>query len=162
MTATRRELRFETLDEAVHDAEALLRAGYDRAGNWTLAQCCHHLAVLMEWPIDGFPQLRFPLNFGCWVLKKTLARRQLRKILDRGSWPAGTPTDKRTVVASDAPDAHADAEGVTRLTDAVQLLLSHDGPWKESPLFGMLDKDELIRLHRIHTAHHLSFLVPEE
>ena len=42
--ATRRELRFDSLDEVVRDAEHLLAVGYDRAGNWDLAQCCGHLA----------------------------------------------------------------------------------------------------------------------
>jgi hypothetical protein len=39
--------------------------------------------------------------------------------------------------------------------------LNHAGPFRESPLFGMVDKETLVRLHRIHTAHHLSFLVPK-
>jgi hypothetical protein len=70
-------------------------------------------------------------------------------------WPTGTPTDERTVPAAGGDDA----EGVAKLREAVGRLLAHDGPLRESPLFGMLDKETLVKLHRIHTAHHLSFLV---
>ena len=156
MTTRRRQLRFATLDEAVRDAEHLLSKGYDRVGNWDLAQCCHHLAVLMAYPIDGFPKFRFPLSVACWLLKHTVASGQLQKVLDCGAWPTGTPTDKRTVQSAGG----SDAEAVARLGRAVERLLAHEGPLRPSPLFGMLDKETLVKLHRVHTAHHLSFLLP--
>jgi hypothetical protein len=155
MAVTRRTLTFATLDEAVRDAERLLANGYERAGNWDLAQCCQHLAVLMGWPIDGFPRMSFPRRVAAWCLKHTIARRWLRKVLETGVWPTGTPTDERTIVIPGGNDAGAVAE----LRRAVDRLLNHAGPFRESPLFGMLDKETLVRLHRIHTAHHLSFLV---
>jgi hypothetical protein len=155
--AERRQLRFATLDEAVRDAENLLAKGYDRAGNWDLTQCCHHLAVLMGWPIDGFPPFVFPRNVGVWLLRKTVAPVWLKKVLDTAVWPTGTPTDERTLPTAGGNDA----EAVTELRQAVERLLAHTGPLQPSPLFGMLDKDTLVRLHCIHTAHHLSFLVPK-
>ncbi|HJZ55868.1 MAG TPA: DUF1569 domain-containing protein [Gemmataceae bacterium] len=152
----RRKLTFASLDDAVRDAENLLAKGYDRAGNWDLAQCCHHLAVLMTYPIDGFPRLPFPLNMGTWLLRKTIAPGWLKKVLKSGVWPAGTPTDKRTVPTAGGNDT----EAVAGFRQAVERLLAHTGPFQPSPLFGMLDKETLVRMHRIHTAHHLSFLVP--
>src|SRR5262249_17017312 len=92
-----------------------------------------------------------------WLLKWTIARRWLRKVLDRGVWPTGTPTDERTF----PPPGCTDAEAVAMLRRAVDRLLTHDGPFKEAPLFGMLDKETLVELDRLHTAHHLSFLVPK-
>ena len=154
--AGRRELRFATLDEAVRDAEHLLARGYERAGSWDLARCCHHLAVLMGWPIDGFPPMSLPRRVVARLLKWTYARRWLRRVLDTGVWPTGTPTDARTF----PPSGCTEAEAVAMLRRAVGRLLAHAGPLNESPLFGMLDKETLVRLHRIHTAHHLSFLVP--
>jgi hypothetical protein len=151
--ATRRELRFATLDEAVRDTEHLLARGYERAGNWDLARCCHHLAVLMGWPIDGFPPMSWPRRAAAWVLKRTVARRWLRRVLDTGVWPTGTPTDERTFPPL------AGTEAVAMFRQAVDRLLAHAGPFQESPLFGMVDKEALVALHRIHTAHHLSFLV---
>ncbi|MBT8486176.1 MAG: DUF1569 domain-containing protein [Phycisphaerales bacterium] len=158
MTGGRRELRFDTLEEAVRDAENLLASGYDRVGEWDLAQCCDHLAAVMQYPIDGFPAFRFPVNAACWLLRHTVAPGQIRKVLARGVWRAGSPTDKRTIPAAGGDDAAA----VTRLDAAVGRLLTHEGPLHASPLFGMLDRDTLVKLHRIHTAHHLSFLLPRE
>jgi hypothetical protein len=154
--ATRRELTFADLHEAVRDAECLLERGYERAGNWDLSQCCHHLAVLMAWPIDGFPPMSPPRRVAAWLLKRTVARRWLRRVLETGVWPARTPTDERTL----PPPGCTDAEAVAMLRRAVDRLLTHTGLLKESPLFGVLDKKTLVRLHRVHTAHHLSFLVP--
>ena len=158
MAATRRLLTFATLDEAVRDAEQLLANGYERAGNWDLSQCCHHLTEVMTYPLDGFPPFGFPMNVGVWLLKVTWARRWLRKVLATGVWPTGTPTDERTVPAAGGDDA----AGVARLRTAVGRLLSHAGPLRASPLFGMLDRETLVELHRIHTAHHSSFLVPKQ
>jgi hypothetical protein len=155
--ANRRDLRFATLDDAVRDAEGLLARGYERAGTWDLARCCHHLAVLMGWPIDGFPPMSVPRRLAAWVLKRTVARPWLRKVLASGAWPAGTPTDERTF----PPPGCTDAEAVAMLRRAVGRLLAHAGAFQESPLFGLLGKETLVELHRIHTAHHLSFLVPK-
>ena len=157
MSVERRELKFATLDEAVRDAEQLLNGGYERAGNWDLTQCCHHLCVLMDYPIDGFPEFAFPMNLASWFAKKTIAPRFLNRVLDSESWPAKSATDQRTVLKTGGNDS----EAVTRMSASVQRLLEHTGPFQESPLFGMLDKEALIKLHRIHTAHHLSFLVPK-
>lgn len=154
--AARRELKFATLDEAVRDAESLLVRGYERAGNWDLAQCCHHLAVLMGWPIDGFLPMSFPRRATAWLLKRTIARRWLRKVLASGAWPTGTPTDERTFPTPGCTEAKA----VAMLRQAVDRLVTYTGPFTESRLFGMPEKETLVKLHRIHTAHHLSFLVP--
>lgn len=155
--AMRRDLKFARLEDAVGDAGALLARGYEPAGNWDLAQCCHHLAMLMTWAIDGFPPMSWPRPAAAWVIRWTFARRWLNKVLKTGVWPTGTPTDERTL----APPGCTDAQGVSMLRQAVERLLRHRGPFKASPLFGMLDKQTLIDLHRIHAAHHLSFLVPK-
>lgn len=109
--AARRELKFAELDEAVRDAEHLLARGYERAGNWDLAQCCHHLAVLMGWPIDGFPPMPLSRRLMAWCLKWTIAHSWLRGVLDAGVWPTGTPTDERTF----PPPGCTDAEAVAML-----------------------------------------------
>ena len=62
MRATRRTLTFDTLDAAVRDAEYLLAAGYDRAGNWDLAQCLDHLAAWLTYPVSGFPKAPLPIS----------------------------------------------------------------------------------------------------
>lgn len=156
MRIERRILRFERLEDAVADAENLLEVGYHQTGNWDLAQCCRHLSVLMQYPIDGFPPFPLLSRPVMWLLRYTLAPRMLKKILNNERWPERIPTDKNSVPR----DTGRDAEGVSELRDAVQRLLNHSGPWKASPLLGLLDKPTLSKLHRIHAAHHLGFLVP--
>src|SRR5262245_63984729 len=140
--AIRRDLKFASLDEAVRDAEQLLARGYERAGNWDLARCCHHLAVLMGWPIDGFPPMSLPRRVAAWLLKHTFARRWLRKVLETGTWPAGTPTDERTF----PPPGCTDAEAVAMLRQAVGRIMDHPGPFQESTLFEIMDRDTVVRM----------------
>jgi hypothetical protein len=61
-TVIRRSLRFDTLEEAVLDAEVLLKNGYVMTGNWDLTQCCNHMAKVMLYPIDGFPRFPMPMK----------------------------------------------------------------------------------------------------
>ncbi len=156
MKNQRRRLCFERLEDAVVDAENLLTTGYHKAGNWDLTQCCRHLTAWMSYPIDGFPRFPLPMRIANRIARHTMASRMLKKILAAERWPDRTPTHRDSVVVETGRDGQAVAE----LKDAVDRLLSHDGPWKPSPLLGLLDKDTLIKLHRIHTAHHLGFLVP--
>src|SRR5262245_9776254 len=122
--AARRKLKFTSLDEAVRDAENLLARGYEKAGNWELAQCCHHLAVLMGWPSEGFPPMSWPRRTMAWAPKQTVAPCWLRRVLATGVWPDGTPTDERTF----SPPGYTDAEAVAELREAVNYLLTHTGP----------------------------------
>ncbi|MEZ6047723.1 MAG: DUF1569 domain-containing protein [Planctomycetaceae bacterium] len=156
-TPNRRPLKFESLHDAVTESERLLAAGYTSAGNWNLAQCCHHLSLWMTYPMDGFPKLPFPMNLFAWTMRHTIGPRWIAKIIDSGEWPVGTPTDKRTI----APPGGNDAEAVAELKESVDRLLNHKGPLHPSPLFGMLEKERLIELHKLHTAHHLGFLIPQ-
>lgn len=154
--AVRRKLRFGQLEDAVADAQDLLEHGYEQAGNWNLAQCCRHLSLLMLYPIDGFPPFPVLMRIPMWVLRHTYAPRLLARILKEETWPEGIPTDRNSVPAPSGTDESCVAE----LRDAVDRLLGHEGPLKPSPLLGLLDKPTLIKLHRIHAAHHLGFLVP--
>jgi hypothetical protein len=55
-------------------------------------------------------------------------------------------------------DARAEAEA---LRGALQMYSTHSGPLADHPMFGPLNRDEWTRLHCIHTAHHLSFVLPK-
>ncbi|MBA4065248.1 MAG: hypothetical protein C0501_16355 [Isosphaera sp.] len=156
MAVGRRKLTFATLDEAVADAENLLARGYDRAGNWDLAQCCGHLAEWMRFPMDGFPRQWVPVRVLFWALRNTIGRRTLRKMLATGGMPAGAPTLKQTV-----PPPGGDAAGaVAELRRTAGRMAAHPDPPKPSPLLGALTRDEWFRVNLLHCAHHLSFLVP--
>jgi len=139
----------------VRDAEALLTKGYDRAGNWDLAQVCGHVANWMTYPVEGFPKSPAPIRAMLWLLKKTVGRAKFEKYLAEGM-PAGKPTMPESV-----PTAGGDhAAAVAKLKQAVEKFKAADGVYP-SPLFGPMTKDEATRLQLVHAAHHLSFLVPK-
>ncbi|MGC1273723.1 MAG: DUF1569 domain-containing protein [Planctomycetaceae bacterium] len=153
---TRRPLQFHDLDDAVRDAESLLASGYDRAGNWDLAQTCGHLAEWMRFPLEGFPRGPLPVRMILWFVGITFARRKLRKTLASNAMPAGGPTLRETV----PPPGGDEAAAVGRLRQTVERFKAYDGPLHPSPLFGDLDRETASRMQLLHCAHHLGFLVP--
>src|SRR5687767_4143220 len=65
-TIQRRILRFNSLDDALAEAERLVAAEregrLDRAGNWPLGQTFGHLATWANFAFDGYPPaIRAPL-----------------------------------------------------------------------------------------------------
>ena len=56
MAVERRKLDVRHARRGRRDAENLLAKGYDKAGNWDLAQVRGHLAEWMRFPIEGFPK----------------------------------------------------------------------------------------------------------
>jgi hypothetical protein len=146
----RRQLAFHDLAEVKADLDRLQRAGYERVGNWDLAQTCDHLAYFIEGSLDGH-KFRVP-----WLLKALFGRLVLRRILSRRQMKAGVPTPQKPLPAPGGdPDAAAD-----RLRRALDRLASHPGELHASPFFGYLTPQQWRDLHLIHCGHHLSFLVP--
>ncbi|HEX3149708.1 MAG TPA: DUF1569 domain-containing protein [Gemmataceae bacterium] len=153
----RRSLVFNNLDEVTHDAEALLAKGYDKAGQWDLAQCANHLADWMRFPVEGFPKPPAPIRAMLWMMRKTIGRKKLLTYLKDKSFPAGKPTMPQTVIA---PGGDAKA-AVEKLKASVEKLKAFTGTIVPSPLFGAMTKDEAVGMQLVHAAHHLSFLVPK-
>jgi hypothetical protein len=157
-TAVRRSpLVFNDLDEVVRDAEALLASGYEKAGNWDLAQVAGHLAEWMRFPVEGFPQAPAPIRAVFWVLRKTVGRKKLLGYLKDRSFPAGKPTMPDTV----PPPGGDPRAAVEKLRQSAERLKAYTGPIVPSPLFGHMTKDEAVGMQLVHAAHHLSFLVPK-
>lgn len=155
--ATRRELRFDTLDDVVRDAEALLAKGYDKVGNWSLAQCCGHLANWFRYQLDGFPPAPLVLRPVFWLVRNTVGPGMGRKMLAGGKMKPGMPTIPQSVVQPGADDA----VGVAELRETIRRWQGYNGPLHSSPLFGGNNKDNWLKGHLIHCAHHLSFLIPK-
>jgi hypothetical protein len=158
-TATKPERRkptFASLDDVVRDTENLLAKGYDRAGNWDLAQVCSHLAEWMRFPVDGFPRVPLLLRPMFWLMRATVGKKMRAKVL-AGGFDAGGQTMPQTVFASggDAPAA------VAKLKEVAERFKAHAGPICPSPLFGAMTKDEALQLQLKHCEHHLSFLIPK-
>lgn len=157
--AVRRTLKFESLADAVRDAEHLLANGYDRAGNWDLAQCCGHLANWAIYPMDGYPPLPLLLKPVFWIVRNTMAGKIRRDLIGAdGVMKPGLQTAPQSVPA---PGGDA-AEAVEKLKVAYARWLAHDGPLHPSPLLGLLPRDDITRGHLVHASHHLSFLIPKQ
>ena len=159
--AERRQLRFDTLADAVRDAENLLANGYDAVGKWTLAQCCGHLTNWLSYPSDGFPKIPIVLRPVIWALRNTVGRSKYETYVLEQSFPTGKPTIPQSVPAP-ASDRGDDREAVAKLRAAAERYEAHTGDIHPSPLFGPLTKDEARKMHLVHCAHHLSFLVPKD
>jgi hypothetical protein len=152
----RRQLTFATLNDAVADAENLLAVGYEKAGNWDLAQVCGHLSEWLRFPIDGFPKVPLLLRPVMWLMRVTAGKKLRAKVLANG-FDAGGRTMPQTVPVSGGSDAAA----VAKLKETVERFEAHAGAIHPSPLFGPMTKDEARELQLRHLAHHLSFLVPK-
>jgi hypothetical protein len=152
----RRTLNFRSLDEAVTDAERLHQSGYDKVGNWDLAQVCFHLSEWMRFPLDGYPKTPLVIAPIMWLMRKTAGRKILEKTLTKGFEPGGH-TLNQTLPAPGGDEAAA----VARLRQTVERFGKHNGPYHPSPLFGQMTRDEWTRLNLAHCAHHLSFLIPK-
>ena len=155
MPAERRKLNFATLDEVVADAENLLAQGYDKAGNWDLAQVCGHLAEWMRFPVEGFPKLPLLLRPMFRLMRMTVGKSMRAKILAEG-FATGVRTMPQTV----PPPGGDPAAAVAKLKEAAERFQAYTGPIHPSPLFGAMNKEDARQLQLRHCAHHLSFLVP--
>lgn len=157
MTIARRQLQFASLDEIVPDAENLLAKGYEKAGNWDLAQVCGHLAEWLRFPVEGFPKAPAPIRAVFWVLRKTVGRKKFLTYITERYFPPGKPTMPQTV----PPPGGDPREAIEKLRTSVEKLKAYTGAIVPSPLFGAMTKDEAVRMQLVHAAHHLSFLVPK-
>lgn len=151
-------LKFETLDDAVRDAERLLAAGYEKTGKWSLAQCCFHLSEWLRYPMDGFPRGPLPIRFVIWIVRNLMGKGMYQKVVQSGAMPAGKPTMPQSV----AEPTVEDAAGVAKLKEVVERWKANTAPILPSPLFGEMTMEEAERLQRVHMAHHLSFLIPRD
>jgi hypothetical protein len=148
-TAGRRDLRFSTLDQVMLDVDRLL-AGYKALGNWSLGQACSHLSWTFSSSVDGFPG-RLP-----WVIRATVGRWTRNRVLTSETIPEGVWLPQALQPKSGLDD-RAEAEA---LRAALRLFASHSGPVADHPLIGRMTHAQWGHLHRVHCAHHLSFLLP--
>lgn len=147
-----RELKFEQLDDAVVEAESLLRGGYERRGNWTLGQICRHLRLVQDPSIDGYPKWMSAFAF----LRPLMRRWMLPRIM-KGDSPRGIRTARMFV----PPQQLDDADEVAKFAGSVDRFSRHPGPFVPHPGFGRMNREDLARLHAAHAAHHLRFLDPD-
>jgi hypothetical protein len=147
----RRPLSFDTFDQAIHEIERLQVCGYQKTGNWTLGQMCQHLALSMERPMEGITS-RAPLPIR--LLGPMMRKSFFRARSMRAGFRIPPPLRPE--------DAVDELREVYRLIAALRRIELFPGPFPRHPVLGKLSLTQWRDLQLIHTAHHLSFLIPKE
>jgi hypothetical protein len=149
MKPGRRNVKFASLAEVVADVEQLL-AGHATVGCWSLGQILNHLALTIRMSMVGFP-VKFP-----WIVRRLFGPVGRRLCFGLGRLPEGFRAPEASV-PSPGLDAAIQAEN---LRTAIERFGPFPGRLVEHPLLGKLSTSQWERFHRLHCAHHLSFVGP--
>lgn len=153
----RRTLRFESVDEAIREAETLVAAEQAgtlrKVGNWSLGEAISHVAYWANAPFDGYPaELKVP-----WLMKFLMGFLRGR-ILTKGMMPG--------VKISGAPGGTYGAEKIPageafeRLRSAFTRI-DQTCPPDPNPLFGDLTHTQWKQLNLRHAELHFGFYFAE-
>lgn len=145
----RRLLSFDELSEIMPDVQRV-KASHRTFGRWTLGQICVHLAASFNGSIDGLDLRRHRF-------KRFFFARLLLWYTFRYGIPVDYQVDPGIEPES---DVNLD-EAVDELSRAIRRYQDHRGSLAAHPLFTRMSRENWYRLHRIHCAHHLSFVLPE-
>jgi hypothetical protein len=150
-------LDFRSLDDAVAYARRCLSAGYDRTGNWDLAQTCRHLTDWLRAPLEGPPTMPWLMRAPMAIIRLTSGPRILKQFLGNRRLPVGMGTIDATV---HPPESNANA-AVAAFAAMVAQFNSHTGPlMRPSPLFNRLEREQTLDLQIVHCMHHFGHLKP--
>ncbi|GEM_PF-291770 len=156
--AQRRTLRFDSLGEAMEEAERLAaseRAGELRAtGNWSLGTTLAHLAW---WADEAFEERRFPLYLRLLfrVLGPLAKSRALRGEMSPNAKLPGVRGGTYGVEETPTDEGMARFRGVFERLD-------REAPERRNPAFGWMTHDEWRSLHIRHAEHHFAYFWPSE
>lgn len=154
--AGRRKLRFESVKEAIADAERVVAAekagSLRRLGNWSTGQVLGHLAYWTNCPYDGYPP-----GFGAPWFVRVILKMQKSKMLN-GSLPAGVHIPKVPGGTLGTQEVTTD-EGLRRYRQAMERLQAA-APTRDNIIFGPMTHEEWTKLNLRHAELHLSFLLP--
>jgi hypothetical protein len=157
MEPSKREVVYRSFDEIFSDIDRLHSQGYKKLRNWDLGQTLFHLTEWVRYPMDGFPRLPLPLKPIFWFVRTFFAKKLLAKVFRDGGFKEGSATAPVSVATGPVDET----EAIARYKETVARWKSWTKEPLPSPLFGRFKRDDLDRLHLIHTAHHLSFLIPK-
>lgn len=150
--AERRELSFESLDEAVADAERLAAGEVRTTGNHSFAKILKHLALTHDMATGKIEAPRPPLFM-------RLIMPFIKNSVLNGPVKPGFKLPK-------APENFFWPEGEVDLQEALAHFkasvqnYNQNGPLPVHPIFGSATREQIDRLNCGHCAMHLSFVHP--
>ncbi|MEM1110124.1 MAG: DUF1569 domain-containing protein [Planctomycetota bacterium] len=151
--AKRREIHFDTLDDALADAEAMTEQ-HTATGNWTPAQNIWHVAFAIGMLNRGV-DLKVPVPMKIFGRVLKLFGAHLKPIN-----PGIKPPAK--VAKFFEPPADVSLEDAKqKMRDEVAYANKH-GMNHPSPLFGRLTPDDAVKLNCRHAELHFGFIHPLE
>lgn len=149
---TRRTLRFDTLEQALSEAESLTATAVTTSGNYSLGQILEHLARTID-VVNGdlqAPPIPLPLRLAGRLLRPMFLNRPMRSGFK-------LPSKAQSVFWPDhETDAKASLEHYRR---AITRLMQID-PLPKHPLLGEMDRRQHEQLQCRHAELHLSFVHP--
>jgi hypothetical protein len=152
----RRQLQFESVNDAVAEAERLATAEREgrltQVGNWTLGQILGHLATWANFAFDGYPPEVHAPFFVRWIVRMfrgQILRKGMMAGVRIGKVPGGT-------LGTEVVDV---TEGLERFRAAMKRLAAA-APTAKNPVFGTMTHEQWIALNLRHAELHFSFLVP--
>ena len=144
----RRAIQFETVDQITPEVERL-KAAHRLVGNWSLGQVCRHLEASFQGSIRGLDLRNHRIK------RFFFAKRMLAQAL-RSGIPEGYTVDP----GIEPPSNVNENEAMDGLARAIERYRHHQGRLHPHPLFGRLSREMWDRVHCVHSAHHLSFVIP--
>jgi hypothetical protein len=152
----RRQLRFDSVDKAIRDAQSLAdaerRGAFRSTGNWTLGQALGHVAFWARAPFDGYPLApRMPLVLR--LIIPLMKGRFLNKGLPAGARIPGIPGGTFGI------DPMESDRGLAEMRTAFERL-AQQAPTIPNPVFGPLSHEDWVKLNLRHAELHHSFFHP--
>jgi hypothetical protein len=144
----KRKLSFKNVDDITAEVNRL-RAGCRNKGNWSLAQTCWHLNVTLKYSMRPGPHEAVEVD--------PKYREIGRRIIAEGEIPGTLQAPERAVPPMNVSDTEIDD-----FLSSLQALKAFNGPFPPHRLFGTLPEADYMKLHLIHSAHHLDNLIPKK
>ena len=143
----RRPLVFDSIEAVIPDVDRLI-SGHTVVGIWSLGAICDHLAKTINLSMDA-PSSDAPA---------TREQNVIRRLFFRA---AVFPEGQEFANPALAPDPNADLPtAAAALRSAVDRLVAYESRFATHPVLGPMTRDEWLRFHVRHAAHHLSFAIP--
>ena len=148
-TPARPDLKFDSMDAMLADAERLKTGGYEQAGQWTLGMVLDHLTKTMSVPFAPGRTLPWPASAIGRLVVHGFAKRDRYPSVKFPAMPFQRPTPG--IDLATAYDAFRSAsERVKGVT----------GDTVGCPPLGPLPVGDFVAVQLLHGAHHLGYLKP--